>query len=81
MTPSAIAAAMSEAQKRAVLDHGPEFQRLMRPGNGRGAAASRTSAIKPIRDLFERKWGGDCFRYRLTPLGLAVRQHLQEHAK
>jgi hypothetical protein len=69
-------AGLPEETKAAVLDHGPEYRRLCE-GMGRGSGYARLNAIEG-RGLFEKTWGKDCYRYRLTPLGLEVRAVLLE---
>jgi len=97
MTPSTIAAAMSEAQKR-ILDESFGQSETETPYLSFKHLAERSGldigVIRPaVRELaalglmhFERGLMTDegamyGSGYCLTPLGLAVRQHLQEHAK
>lgn len=65
---------LSEAQREAVLDHSAEWRRIA-IGRGTGSGAARINAISGT-GLFSRKIGRDSWVYRLTPLGLAVREQL-----
>ena len=75
MTPEEIAAGLDSWQVARLLAIQPGGK-LSVP-RGYGAIAAREASTMP--SLIERYWRGDANGYRLTPLGLAVKRHLEAH--
>lgn len=74
----AIAVRLTEAQRSYLLLVTPEGRTGCRRGYGHVAAkVLRTLPCGLIREA----WGGDNYRFHLTPLGLALRAHIQKEQK
>ena len=67
MDVEAVAGGLSEAQRDAVMRLDRQFRFL--------GLASRPDKCHPVIEKWSKPYGG--FNYRLTPLGLAVRAHLE----
>lgn len=66
-----VAAGLTEARRAALLN----LRADGRTGSTRGNGAARR--LRTMPNLVAPRWGGDCFRYDLTPLGLEVRRILE----
>lgn len=77
MTPdvAAIAAGLDPEQLEAFRAIGEEWGRT---GASRHNSRARVKLLRRMAHLIEWTWGDDAHRYRLTPLGLAVRAHILE---
>lgn len=64
-----VAKGLTEAQRAAIFRADSEWRFL--------GLASRPDVLHPIFERWNKPYGG--FQYRLTPLGLQVRDYLKAH--